>query len=157
VPDPGARRFSIERDVLKLAIQHPGVTDAAWADLDAEDFTHPYYRAIFQTVSEGGGPSAAPLNAVIDRLPEPAVRGLVSALSVEPLHVTGEPDGPVVREYVVRLRELTSMRRIAEVKSRLQRMNPVTQATEYNRLFGQLVALESHRRGLREQVIGSGS
>ena len=31
-------------------------------------------------------------------------------------------------------------------------MNPVTQATEYNRMFGELVALESHRRSLREQA-----
>jgi len=45
---------------------------------------------------------------------------------------------------VVRLRELAAMRRISELKSRLQRMNPVTQTTEYNRLFGELVALEQH-------------
>ena len=57
-------------------------------------------------------------------------------------------------EYVVRLRELAAMRRISELKSRLQRMNPVTQTTEYNRLFGELVALESHRRSLRESALG---
>jgi DNA primase len=42
------------------------------------------------------------------------------------------------------------------VKSRLQRMNPVTQTADYNRMFGELVALESHRRNLREQAIGTG-
>ncbi len=67
--------------------------------------------------------------------------------------MTGVPDARVASEYVVRLRELTARRRIEQVKSRLQRMNPVTQAADYNRLFGELVAVESHRRALREQAI----
>lgn len=46
------------------------------------------------------------------------------------------------------------MRRIADLKSKLQRTNPVDQATEYNRMFGELVALEQHRRTLREKAIG---
>ena len=46
------------------------------------------------------------------------------------------------------------MRRIADVKSRLQRTNPVEQAADYNRMFGELVALEQHRRSLRERAIG---
>ena len=43
------------------------------------------------------------------------------------------------------------MRRIADVKSRLQRTNPVDHALDYNRMFGELVALEQHRRNLRDQ------
>ncbi|MEJ7689137.1 MAG: hypothetical protein WKF76_01180 [Nocardioidaceae bacterium] len=79
----------------------------------------------------------------------------VSALSVEPLHVRGVPDTRVASEFVVRLRELTARRRIEQLKSKLQRMNPVTRATDYNRMFGELVALESHRHALREQAIGT--
>ena len=56
----------------------------------------------------------------------------------------------------MRLRELTAARRIEQIKSRLQRTNPVTEVASYNRMFGELVALESHRRALREQAIGSG-
>ena len=59
--------------------------------------------------------------------------------------------------HVYRLQELTALRRIAEVKSRLQRTNPVDQATEYNRMFGELVALEQHRRTLRELSMGTAS
>ncbi len=157
VPDPGERRYSIERDVLKLAVQHPAVTAAVWDQLDSDDFTHPYYREIHAVIGRLGGPAAASPEAVVAGCDDPAVRSLVSAVSVERLHVTGEPDAAVVAAYVVRLRELTSMRRIAQVKSTLQRMNPVTEAADYNRLFGELVALESHRRGLREQAIGSSS
>ena len=70
--------------------------------------------------------------------------------------MSGELGAKVVAAYVVRLRELTALRRIDQVKSKLQRMNPVTQTADYNRMFGELVALESHRRALREQAIGTG-
>jgi DNA primase len=154
VPDPSARRFSIERDVLKLALQHPSTLDDAWADLDPGDFTHPYYRELFQQIVLSGGPQAGRPDALLASLSDPALTGLVSALSVEPLHLTDPPDRGVASSYVVRLRELTALRRIDNVKSKLQRMNPVSQAADYNRMFGELVALESHRRSLRETAIG---
>ena len=46
------------------------------------------------------------------------------------------------------------MRRISDLKRKLQRTNPVEQAADYNRMFGELVALEGHRRALRERAIG---
>ena len=155
VPDPGERRYSIERDVLKIAIQAPAAVTGSWGDVEEEDFTHPYYRAVFDAVQKLGGPANASTETLVEAVPEEPVGNLVSALSVEPLHVTGEPDARLATAYVVRLRELTAMRRINAVKARLQRMNPVTQTTEYNRLFGELVALESHRRTLREGAIGT--
>jgi len=56
---------------------------------------------------------------------------------------------------LARLEELAATRRIAELKGRLQRLNPVEQVGDYNRLFGELVALEAHRRSLRERAIGT--
>ncbi len=155
VPDPRERRFSIERDVLKLALQHPKVTATSWDDVEADDFVHPYYRRVFDVVVSQGGPEASGPDALLEAL-APPLTSLVSALSVEPLHVNGDIDETVVSAYVVRLRELTALRRIDRVKSTLQRMNPVTQTADYNRMFGELVALESHRRSLREQAIGTG-
>ena len=46
-------------------------------------------------------------------------------------------------------------RAIAQVKSRIQRLNPVDEQQEYNRLFGELVALEQQRRVLRDRAAGS--
>ena len=59
VPDPRERRFSIERDVLKLALQHPAATaepTAGWSDVESEDFVHPYYRAIFEAIGHSADP-----------------------------------------------------------------------------------------------------
>lgn len=155
VPDPGERRFSIERDVLKLALQHPQVAAEPFGELEAEDFVHPFYREVFVAMRNKGGPPAVTADDVTSTVPADC-RSTVSALSVEPLAMTEGPDLRLVSAYVVRLRELTALRRITSVKSRLQRMNPVNETSEYNRLFGELVALESHRRALREEAIGSG-
>src|SRR4029079_8303138 len=85
---------------------------------------------------------------------EPAVQQALSALAVEPLLSSKEPTTAYVAAHVYRLQEVTAMRRIADLKSKLQRTNPVEHATEYNRMFGELVALEQHRRTLREKAIG---
>ena len=154
VPDPRERRFSIERDVLKLAFQHPGTLGESWADLSADDFTHPSYRHIFGEITARGGPEPSSVDTLLATLADTdPLRHLVSALAVEPLHLTQAPNEGVAASYVVRLRELTALRRIAAIKAKLQRMNPVTEAADYNRMFGELVALESHRRSLRETAV----
>ena len=44
-------------------------------------------------------------------------------------------------------------RRLVSVKAKLQRTDPEADAASYNRLFGELMALESMRRDLRERAI----
>ena len=73
---------------------------------------------------------------------------------MEPLRTTKEPDRAFVNAHVYRLLEVTALRAITDLKSKLQRTNPVEHATEYNRMFGDLVVLEQHRRNLRERAIG---
>ena len=85
---------------------------------------------------------------------DPAVVSALSALAVEPLLSIKEPTTAYVAAHVFRLQEITAMRRIPDLKSKLQRTNPVDHATDYNRMFGELVALEQHRRALRERAIG---
>ena len=144
---PGERRFSIERDVLKLALQHPATLAELWADLEGDDFTHPYYRALFDSHRRrrrpaGGRPPEQVRADVVDD-----VTGVAVGTDCGADAGVRRARRPARRAYVVRLRELTALRRIEQVKSKLQRTNPVTEATDYNRMFGELVALESHRRG----------
>ena len=95
---------------------------------------------------------AARLRGGVDN---PIISSAISELGVEPVRSSGEPGESYVNAYVYRLRELTAMRRIAELKSRLQRTNPVEHAVEYNKMFGELVALEQHRRDLRDKAVGA--
>jgi DNA primase len=158
LPDPRDPRLFLERETLKLIVQHPGAVGRAAQDVDVHDFTHGAYRAMWTSIEAAGGPTAADVGwaaRLHDAQSDERLRALVTALAVEPLHSAKEPDDAYVAQHVHRLRELTAMRRIADLKSRLQRTNPVEHAAEYNRMFGELVALEQHRRSLRERALES--
>jgi DNA primase len=160
IPDPREPRFAIERETLKLVIQHPMAIGRTTADIGSNDFTHPTYRAVWDLVAEAGGPVAGSADAgwatrLRASATDPAVSSAISELGVEPLLTAKEPDAAYVGLHVFRLLELTALRRIAEVKSRLQRTNPVEHAAEYNKMFGELAALEQHRRALRDRIAGA--
>ncbi len=162
LPDLRDPRFALERETLKLVVQYPLVVGQAAKDVDADDFTHPTYRGVWEAVSVCGGPSAAPgsevwVTKLRESITDEGVAQLLNALAVEPLLSMKEPNAGYVAAHVYRLQELTVLRRITDVKSKLQRTNPVEHATEYNRMFGELVALEQHRRNLRERAIGGES
>ncbi|MAS54098.1 DNA primase [Nocardioides sp.] len=158
VPDLRDPRFTIERETLKLVIQAPMAIGRTTADIGANDFTHPVYRGVWELVEAAGGTVAgADDDGWAGRLrqsaDDPAVSSAITALAVEPLMKT--PDAAYVGSYVFKLLELTAQRRIADLKSKLQRTNPVDQAADYNRMFGELAALEQHRRTLRDHIAGT--
>ncbi len=158
LPDLRDPRFSLERDTLKLVIQVPALVGRTAAEVGPNDFLHPTYRAVWELITKAGGPSSATADwssRLRDAAPDPAVSGAIAALTVEPLPTARQPDEAYVAMHVYRLQELTVNRRIAEVKSRLQRTNPVEHPIDYNRMFGELVALEQHRRTLRNKVVGT--
>ncbi|MEP7089247.1 MAG: DNA primase [Nocardioidaceae bacterium] len=159
LPDLRDPRFSLERETLKLVVQHPEAVGRMAKDVDGDDFVHPTFRGVWDAVTMCGGPASAPGGEVWvaklrDSVSDQAVVSALSALAVEPLLSSKEPTTAYVAAHVFRLQEITVMRRIADLKSKLQRTNPVERATDYNRMFGELVALEQHRRTLREKAIG---
>ncbi len=92
--------------------------------------------------------------AVAVHLPDERLRSGVNALAVEPLR-----SGPMAQERYAEpswraCTRSSSGGRSRALKSELQRINPQDQPDEHARLFGELIALESHRRGLRERAIG---
>jgi DNA primase len=160
LPDLRDPRFAIERETLKLVIQHPAAIGNTARDVDGSDFIHPTYRAVWELVAASGGAAAgahddAWAGRLRDAAPDPVVSSAVSELGVEPLLTAKDPDPAFVAAHVYRLQELTTLRRIADLKSKLQRTNPVEQAADYNRMFGELVALEQHRRTLHDRAVGT--
>ncbi|HEX2893814.1 MAG TPA: DNA primase [Marmoricola sp.] len=158
LPDARDPRFLLERETLKLVIQHPGVIAPLLDEVDEGDFTHPAYRAAWSVVAAAGGVGTADAQwaaRLQDATSDARLQGLLTMLTVEAVHSSKEPTPAYAAQHVHRLRELTAMRRIADLKSRLQRTNPVEEAAEYNRMFGELVALEQHRRNLRELALAS--
>jgi DNA primase len=160
-PDPHDPALRFERDSLKVVLQAPALAAAVFDDLDPSVFTAPAYAAVRNAVVAAGGAAAAGQGgaAWVEKVDaasaDDAVRRLARELAVEPLPSDEQALTRYATEVLARLEELATTRRIAEVKSRLQRLNPVEQVVDYNRLFGELVALEAHRRALRERAIGT--
>jgi DNA primase len=161
--DPALRT---ERESLKAVIQSPGLVGPVWDTLDPALFTHPAYRACQAAIADAGGVRSFGAASggvsgfvarVRDAAPDDAVRSLLTELAVEPLAATDDRRAAYVRTNVARLQELGVSRRMSELKSRLQRLNPVEQPEAYNALFGELADLEARRRALREQIVEFGT
>ena len=146
----------VERESMKVILQRPDLAARAWPELGPELFTDDGYRICREVVERADGPVADDsgfLRRVLDTAPDDAVRSLLTSLAVEPLqHLGNTPDRYAVA-VLARLQELGITRKIQDLKGRLQRLNP-EQADDYNRHFGDLIALESRKQALREQAIG---
>ncbi len=146
---------SIERQALKLAIQRPALCGPVFDELLPSFFTVPAHAAVCELIAANGGVSSArSAREWSDQLraaaPNDNARGFVTRLAVEPIEVPGaaqEPDARFADKVLAQVEELAVSRDIASIKSRLQRMNPVSEP-DYNRTFGDLVALEQRRKVL---------
>ena len=148
-PDPNEARLILEREVLKARLQEPQLlAGELWSAIEGGAFTHPAYIAMRTAidVSEKLTPES---------ITDENLRALFTELTVEPIRADGKPTQVYVASIVARLREVAISRSIAELKSSLQRLNPVENEIEYNSAFAQLVALESARRSLHDLALGS--
>jgi DNA primase len=148
-PDPNEARLILEREVLKSRLQEAQLFDAElWSSIEAGAFTHPAYSAMRTAID-----SVEKLSP--DSIADENLKALFMELSVEPIRADGKPTQVYVASIVARLREVAISRSIADLKSSLQRLNPVENEIEYNAAFAQLVALESARRSLHDLALGS--
>jgi len=159
-PDPRDPTLQVEREALKLAIQRPALLGPAFDALDPLAFTAVAYGEVRDALAKAGGTGSTAggeswVTAVLEAAIDDRVRALVTELVVEAVLVAGEPDERYAGAQLAQLRVRALDRQIAEVKSRLQRLNPVEQSTDYNRLFGDLVLLEKRRRDDLEGALGS--
>jgi DNA primase len=149
---------SVEREALKVALQLPAVAGPQFDALEPEAFLLPAHRSLRGAIAAAGGTSAAVAGpAWTERVEEHMEEGLrsgVHALAVEPLRSGTDGQERYADAVLARMHEIVASRRVAALKSRLQRINPQEQPEEHARLFGELIALESLRRGLRERAIG---
>jgi len=149
----------VEREALKLALQAPVLAGPMFDTIGPDAYRHPLHVAVRAAIAEAGGATGAVTGAgwverVRDACTDLAGKALVGELAVEPLRLDGEPDPRYVGVTLSRLQLSTVDQRVRELKSRLQRLNPVTHVDEHLRLFGELVSLEQHARALREQAAG---
>jgi DNA primase len=159
-PDRRDPELRCQREALKIALQEPAMAGPVYDSLPADAFGHPAYAALHGAVLAAGGTAtglsgAGLVGAVAPHCPEGTVRSLLSELAVESLFTRGEVGMPYVSAILAAVRKEQVGRQIADLKSRLQRMNPITDAEEYRAAFGDLVAFEEYHRGLARQASGA--
>lgn len=148
--DPVVR---VEREALKLALQHRELLPDWFAALEQSSFSAAQHQAVFLAIMNAS--TAADLVAqVLSAATEPEIENLVRALLVEPIQSSEEQLERYAKAVYARVMELDATRQIADLKRTLQRLNPVDEQAQYDKMFAELVALEQHRRTLREQAMG---
>ena len=144
-PDPKEPTLILEREVLKAKLQMPNIA-SGWGELPANAFSHPAYQALRGALDAG---------ANLDAISNDDLKSLFTELSVEPIRADGEISDRYVESIIARLHEVAISRTISDIKSKLQRINPAENESEYQQIFTELVTLESQRRTLRERALGS--
>src|SRR5579875_1356961 len=152
--------IQVEREALKLAIQRPALCGPAFDGLGPSYFTTPAHATVAGIIAGCGGARAARdgrewAQALRAAAPDDGIRNFITELAVEALRVPrrdGEADADYADAVLARVEELSIGREIAAVKSRLQRLSPGAGRPEYNRRFGELVALEQRRKALLDRA-----
>lgn len=145
-PDPDLAELRFERDTLKLMLQYPVLFDTSWNGVRESDFRHPAYRKLFVTAR--GVPFGPDwIDQVRANAGSDVERQLIVALSVEP--VWRDPDEAYVEAYTARLRLIQVEAQISQLKSKLQRSDPMADPEQYHQLFAKLISFEALRKDLQ--------
>ena len=150
-PDPSEPKLALEREVIKARLQFPAIA-RNWREIEANAFSHPAYDRLRKFIDTQSDLVAIDMNKVDSE----ELRSFITELSVEPIRTDGEISDRYVSSITARLNEVALSRSIADIKSSLQRLNPIENEKEYNEIFAQLVDMESRRRALRELAFGEG-
>jgi DNA primase len=145
--DHARARARRERDVLRTALQAPGLLPDEWFELDEEDFTHPVARTIWRTLQAAGG-AGVELAAVLDEATDDDLRRTVRALALEdePAPLDGEVAAWRVRGLLAdRLADEE-----ATLRQRLQTLHHGTDRDELVAVLSRLRELEQRRRELTQ-------
>jgi len=153
----GAPQFADEREALKALAQYPHLARLHVDELDVSDFQHPIAQHLFNHLQEQGwpqSPDAGWLPRAVDALEGDTPRKILEIAAVEPMAAREQNTDVVVASVLARVRVLSLQRQIDEVKSRLQRTDPATQAQQYQDVFAELIALEQQHRQARARIAG---
>jgi len=140
----------LEREVLKVKLQVPELI-SGWADIESNAFSYEPYAALRAQIDSV---SDADITTLLTRTEDAALQGIITELTVEPIRSDGEVSERYAQALTARLREVALSRQIAEVKSTLQRLNPVEEEVKYNEIFTELMTLETKKRAQKDVAMG---
>jgi DNA primase len=159
--DPADPVLRIESEALKLAVQRPALMGPEFDALGAQAFTAPEHVALYELILAAGGTVAGGsggrewVDRLLEATEDESLRGLATRFAVEAVRAELASEERYGAAVLARLAEIAVTRALVQIKAKMERLNPVEQQQDYNRLFGELVALEQQRRVLRERAVGA--
>ncbi|MQY11416.1 DNA primase [Streptomyces sp. RB5] len=150
--------LQVERELLKLALQHPHLVAPTFDAYREDEFTAPPYAAVRDAIERAGGVTGADdafLVRVRDQAPDDTVRSTITELAVEPLRTRREADELYAGEHLVAVRLKAVERAIADVRGRLQRLGPHAPPDQLTAAQNELWVLQQYDRSLREGGAGA--
>jgi DNA primase len=142
--------LTLEREVLKIKLQLPELA-TSWVDLEESSFSYARYNQLRKLID---AQDQLNIQALIDNADSDELKSLITELTVEPIRTDGEVSDRYINSIFARLREAALSRIIAEIKSTLQRLNPVDNEVQYQEIFAKLVDMEAARRVQKELALG---
>ena len=140
----------LEREVLKIKMQYPEFS-SQWGELEANAFSYERYANLRKALDEI---NQIDTNKVLEAITDDDIKSLATELLVEPIRLDREISEKYIVSVFARLREVAITRTIVEIKSKLQRLNPVENPDEYQAIFTELVSLEAIKRAQKEMALG---
>lgn len=162
-PPAEARRphqTSLEREVLKLAVQVPQVVAADYSILAADAFTDPVYRRVHEAIVAAGGPppeaiGPAWMEQVSSHLPAGPLRSMVSELGVEPPRVgAGQTETGYAGGVLAAMGERVAAAEESVLASALRRAEADGDRTRVAELQTDLLEVTAYRRALALRARG---
>ncbi len=158
-PDPADPRTVVEREMLKLTLQFPGMVAPGFAQVERSAFTEPAYAAIYDAVVAAGGPGgrtgAAWVDAVAAHATAGPLRSLVTELAVESLQYREqEPEPRYAGAIVARMAERVAAAQERELAAALRRAEAAGDRDRATRLTADLGSVTAYRRALSDRARG---
>ncbi|WP_406198338.1 DNA primase [Kitasatospora sp. NBC_01560] len=146
----------VERELLKLALQHPDLVAPTFDNYGEDEFPTPPYTAVRRAIGQAGGAAygagqADFTGAVREACPDDQVRSLVTELTVEPVRSRRKVDAIYAGEFLVKLRLQAVDQRITEGRAHLNQLHARGASEEWNAVSNELWQLEQYKQRLRSQ------
>jgi DNA primase len=136
----------VERELLRLLARDAEVFSALSGRVRADHFLTARNRDLFALLLRTSGD----VGGFVARAQDEKEVQALSALALEPLD--GEPSVAYADDVLARLEEFSLKRKSAELRQRLQKMNPTTDPA-YDGLFQELIAIDGDLRRLRSRDV----
>ncbi|MET7637953.1 DNA primase [Streptomyces sp. NPDC005438] len=141
-----------ERELLKLALQHPQLVAPAFDAYLPDEFTAPPYAQVRRAIEEAGGVEAADrdyLDRVREAAPDDTVRSLITELAVESPRLRRQVDETYAGMQLVAVRRAAVNERIRELEGSALRLE--SEGGDSTELRREIWALQRYGTGLAER------